>query len=145
MEQTKQAVPVKVYRSRQRLTIAAPMPGLEPQDILVTVDEQGMMLLYGKARGHLKGENKVLIDEWNPGPYHKSLHLPDSVDATMANMTYENGVLVVAFPLSQQLRPATVQLERLSSTEGKRFGNSGRPPRRSALPAHPTEPSASRR
>ncbi len=38
-EQAKiQHIPIKMYRSPERLVIAAPMPGSEPEDILVKVN-----------------------------------------------------------------------------------------------------------
>jgi HSP20 family protein len=40
-----QNLPVKVYRTHDHLTVAAPMPGLEPEDILVEVTENGQLIL----------------------------------------------------------------------------------------------------
>jgi HSP20 family molecular chaperone IbpA len=44
-----QRIPVNVYRSDERVTVAAPMPGMESQDIVVTLSQD------------------VIQDEWNPG------------------------------------------------------------------------------
>src|SRR2546426_5838632 len=60
-----QSLPVKVYRTHDHLTVAAPMPGLEPEDILVEVTEQGQLILHGDRRGSLKEVKEVLLDEWN--------------------------------------------------------------------------------
>lgn len=44
-EQAKiQQVPIKVYRTPDRLVIAAPMPGSEPEDILVKVTEDSVVI-----------------------------------------------------------------------------------------------------
>ena len=80
-----QEISVKMYRSPERLTIAAPMPGMEPENILVEVTDGGSLSLHGLLRGEQKGENEVLLDEWNPGPYHRRLDLPVAVDAELAN------------------------------------------------------------
>ena len=46
-EQAKlQQIPVKVYRTLDRLMAAAPMPGLQPEDILVEVKEGGHLILH---------------------------------------------------------------------------------------------------
>ena len=43
-EQVKQQhIPVKVYRTAERLMIAAPMAGLEPENILVEVTHDGRL------------------------------------------------------------------------------------------------------
>ncbi|MDQ6661225.1 MAG: hypothetical protein M3Z24_09705 [Chloroflexota bacterium] len=63
-EQAKfQQIPVKVYRSADRLMIAAPMPGMEPADITVEVTDSGDIILQGELRATLKGDKELLIDE----------------------------------------------------------------------------------
>jgi HSP20 family protein len=121
-----QEIPVKVYRSHDRVTVAAPMPGLEPQDIDVEVRDHELVL-HGDLRGTLKGDKDVLQDEWNPGPYHREVRLPSGVDGEMANLTYNNGVLVVVLPVTHETRPAHLTLEVMSPTRGRRFGNTGSP------------------
>jgi HSP20 family protein len=134
-----QEVPVKVYKSKERLTVAAPMPGLEPQDIQVWLDEQGELTLEGQLRGVLKGENEVLQDEWNAGDYHRMLRLEDSVDGSRGNATYNNGVLVVSLPLSASFSPGRLTLERLTPTQGRLAVTAGRhllPADQNALRTH---------
>ena len=120
-----QSLPVKVYRMHDHLTVAAPMPGLEPEDILVEVTEQGQLILHGDRRGSLKEVKEVLLDEWNVGPYHRELVLPEPVDGEHANITYGNGVLVVAFLLSQEMQPARITLEKTGTAHGEYRGNIG--------------------
>ena len=119
-----QQIPVKVYRTDERLTVAAPMPGLQPEDITVEVAE-GRLVLHGDLRGVLKDEKDVLADEWNPGPYHREVEVPAGVDGEQANVTYNNGVLVVVLPVTGQTRPAVLNLERIGQAQGQRIGHSG--------------------
>ena len=54
-EQLKQqSIPVKVYRTDGRLMIAAPMAGLEPENIAVEVTADGRLILHGDLRAMLK-------------------------------------------------------------------------------------------
>jgi len=54
-EQVKQQyIPVKVYRTAERLMIAAPMAGLEPENIVVEVTHDGRLILHGDQRAMLK-------------------------------------------------------------------------------------------
>jgi HSP20 family protein len=123
-----QEVPVKVYRTGDRLTVAAPMPGMEPEDIQVEVTDQGHVILQGQVRGLLKGVKELLIDEWTVGDYYRDVPLPDAVDGEAANVTYGNGVLVVDLPLSQWTRPAQLFMEKVGPGHGVRAGNAGHPP-----------------
>jgi HSP20 family protein len=52
----RQPVPVKLYRTPDRLMVAAPMPGLRPEDVTVEVTGDGRLLLQGRLRGVLKEE-----------------------------------------------------------------------------------------
>jgi HSP20 family protein len=128
-EAVTQEIPVKVYRSAERLTLAAPMPGVEPEDITVAITEDGLLVLDGDLRGVLKGDKDVLADEWTPGPYHREYRLPHPVDGAMANVTYGNGVVVVALPLSERTRPARLLPQHTALARGELFGNTGHPVR----------------
>ena len=121
-----QHIPVKVYRSADRLMVAAPTPGLQPEDILVKVTENNVLTIQGELRGILKDIKELLLDEWSVGGYYRELELPNTVDGEHANVTYGNGVLVVALPISQQTVPAILQLERVGTDHGERVGMAGR-------------------
>jgi HSP20 family protein len=120
-----QHVPIKVYRSADRLMIAAPLPGLEPEDINVRVDANSHLIIDGIIRGLLKDIKELLIDEWSVGSYHRELDLPNAVDAVHANITYGNGVLVVAFPISEQTLPASLTLQKTGAEHGEYVGHAG--------------------
>ena len=128
-EQVKQQhIPVKVYRTDERVMVAAPMAGLEPENIVVEVTDEGRLLLHGDLRGMLKEVKELLLDEWSVGVYHRELTLPVPVNAACANVTYGNGVLLVTLPISQQTVPARLVLKRITPTHGERKGNAGHPP-----------------
>jgi HSP20 family protein len=123
--QREQHIPLKVYRSDNRITVAAPMPGLEPEDITIEVTRSGLLTLRGQLRGLQKGVNEELVNEWDVGGYYREYQLPEGVDAPLANLTFANGVLVAAFPLSATLRPAKLTLHDVSRTEGQRIAHTG--------------------
>ena len=119
-------LPVKMYQSAERLTVAAPMPGLEPPDITVRVTAEGALELRGSRRGPRQDDMDMLLDEWSVGPYERTLALPCSVDGELADVTYGNGVLVVALPKAAQTRPATLHLEAIGLARGQRVGSHGK-------------------
>src|SRR5438132_12754581 len=121
----RQHIPVKVYRTDERLMVAAPMAGLEPENIVVEVTADGRLVLHGDVRGMLKEVKELLLDEWSVGVYHREFALPVPVNATCANVTYGNGVLMVALPISDQTSPARLTLERVTPTHGEHRGNAG--------------------
>jgi HSP20 family protein len=105
--------------------IAAPMAGLEPENILVEVTNDGRLILHGDQRAMLKEVKERLIDEWSVGVYHREVALPVPVNAACANVTYGNDVLMVALPISDQTSPARLTLARVTPTHGEHKGNTG--------------------
>jgi HSP20 family protein len=84
-----------------------------------------MLIMHGALRGLLKDVKELLIDEWSVGDYHRELGLPDIVDGEHANVTYGNGVLVVAMPISDEMIPGRLTLETIGPAHGEHVGNIG--------------------
>ncbi|GCE07926.1 Hsp20/alpha crystallin family protein [Dictyobacter aurantiacus] len=130
-EQVKQQpIPINMYSTNGRLMVTAPMPGLEPENITIHVTEDGHLILQGALRGLLKEHDgkQRFLDEWHAGAYAREVTLPLPVNAVCANVSYGNGVLTVTFPLSDQMAPAHLTLERVAPSRGQHQGNAGHPP-----------------
>ena len=119
-----QHLTVKLYRTPDLVTVAAPMPGLGPGDIAVVVTPDRRLVIVGRlcsddtdgSCGTLKQPDKeVLLDEWEVGPYRREIELPADVDGEAATVTYGNGILVVALPVAAATRPARLTLENVSA------------------------------
>lgn len=112
-----QPLPVKLYRALDRVTVAAPMPGLGPDDITAEVTPDAELIVEGRlvddlpGAGAFKSNKDVLLDEWAAGPYHRQIRLPAAVDGEAATVTYGNGVLVVALPVADTTRPARLTID----------------------------------
>ena len=92
-------LPLNVYRGSQRLMVATTAPGLEPQNIRIELEGRRLSI-RGALRGTGQERKQGYLREWTVGPYQRTVELPESVDASRANASYDNGVLVVIFPLS---------------------------------------------
>ena len=138
ISQPEQTVPVQLHRTQGRLVLAAPMPGLEPQDISVSI-RGDRVTIRGEYRGSLRDQPETVISEWTMGPYHREVSLPQPVSGELTNATYGNGVLVLAMPTLEpgvQEEDATeFRLEADTGTRGQRVGHIGS----EIEPAIPTE------
>ncbi|MBE0607843.1 MAG: Hsp20/alpha crystallin family protein [Dehalococcoidia bacterium] len=115
-----------MYRRGDRLTLAAALPGAEPEDIEIQITADGRLALRGRVRGQSENEDEILLDEWSSGPYERELELPVPVDAGLANVTYNNGVLVIVLPIAEKVRPGRLHMDRVGSAHGERIGSHGR-------------------
>jgi HSP20 family protein len=101
------------------------MPGIQPEDLLIRVTEKNSLILQGEIRGVLKDIKEVLADEWDAGGYYREVALPNAVDGVHANVTYGNGVVVVALPLSEKTAVADITVPKVSTDRGERVGHAG--------------------
>jgi HSP20 family protein len=122
-----QYMPIKMYRTHDRLTIAVPMPGIQPEDLLVKITDENTIVLQGEIRGALKDlrDKELLLDEWSVGGYYREILLPGPVDGVHANVTYGNGVLVVSLPLSEKTLVAELTVPKVGTDRGERAGHAG--------------------
>src|SRR5262249_472886 len=70
-----QRLHIRMYEPPSRVMIAAPMPGLEPRDIEVTVEPE-RVLMRGRERGPHQHDMKLLVAEWTIGDYVREVSLP---------------------------------------------------------------------
>jgi len=119
-------VPINMYQSVERLTVVTPMSGLEPTDVSVRVTADGRLELRGKRRGPRQDAMDLLVDEWSVGPYERIVSLPCAVDGRLANVTFGNGVLVIALPKAAQTHAADLSLEPIGHARGQHVGSHGR-------------------
>ena len=128
MEREAQAVPVRVYQSDEHVMLAAPMPGLEPDDISVDVCGAAVTI-RGQERGTGQHQRDLILAEWTIGPYYREVALPQPVDGSLTNATYGNGVLVLSMPklkAGQSGVGANFKLRPIEATRGERVGHAGK-------------------
>jgi HSP20 family protein len=126
-QQPQQMVPLQIHQSDDLIVLAAPMPGLEPQDISVVI-AGNKVTIQGQYRGSRQEDGELLVSEWTMGPYFREAVLPQPVNGPLANATYGNGVLVLAMPKLEQGSQGgytEFQLEVVAATRGQRIGHTG--------------------
>ena len=102
---------VNVYEDKDHLSIEAQLPGIDLNDIELSVKEQTL---------HLRGERKSESERTNDG-YHireaqygtfsRSFSLPSTVKPDEAKATYDKGVLTIMIPKQEKAKPRTIQIE----------------------------------
>ena len=92
------AIPLDVIEEDDNVVVRASLPGVNTDDIDVTV-ENDVLTIKGHSsveRDHKEGN--YLMKERRSGSFHRSLRLPDTIDADKATPHYDNGVLTVTLP-----------------------------------------------
>jgi len=127
MEHVAQTIPLRIYRAPDHVVLVAPMPGLEPQDISVTIADNFVSIM-GKERGPGQHNRELIVNEWRIGPYFREVSLDQPVNGALTNATYGNGVLVLSMPTMKDGKSdseAAFELTPVEATRGERIGHIG--------------------
>jgi HSP20 family protein len=112
------APPVDIYENDHELVIKAELPGIDPKDVEVRVENNTLFI---------KGERKF-EKETNEGNYHRversygsfsrSFTLPSTVNTENAQAEYKDGVLSLKLTKREEAKPKTIQIQ-VAGTEPK--------------------------
>jgi HSP20 family protein len=98
-----------VYETDTGYTIQCVLPGLDPQNVAVTVQDNVLTISGERARRGPEGARPV-FQEIGYGAFRRQFMLPAPVEAGRAEATYEGGLLNVTLPKAESARPKTIQV-----------------------------------
>ena len=105
------AIPLDVIRDEDEVVIRASVPGVDPKDIEVTVDD-GVLTIAGTTGSERdEAADGYVLRERRSGRFARSIRLPDYLDADRAESTYEHGVLSVKLPKSESARVKRLEIK----------------------------------
>lgn len=92
------------------LVLKAELPGMNREDIEVTV-ENSTLVLKGtkKFETEVKEENYRRVER-TYGTFHRSFTLPNTVDTAKVGADYKNGVLTVKLPFREEAKPRSISV-----------------------------------
>jgi len=102
-------IPVDAYRRGNEFKIHLDLPGVDPDSIELTVEND--VLSVWASRSWLPAEgDQVQITERAQGEVSRQLFLGQSLDRDHLTATCENGVLTITIPMAEQAKPRRVEV-----------------------------------
>jgi len=93
------------------LVVRAELPGLNREDIEVSVENSTLVLKGDKKLDtEVKEENYRRIER-SYGSFHRSFTLPNTVDPSRISAEFKNGVLTVKLPFREEAKPRTINVD----------------------------------
>ena len=106
---------IDLYQTAESVIVETPLPGLNPEDIELTV-EHDVLTIQGKAEHKSEVEEKDYYrHEVKRGSFFRSVDLPVQVQGDKANATYHNGILKVVIPSRSAQKLKKSRLERITN------------------------------
>ena len=87
-----------IAREGDNYIIQVSLPGVGPDNIDVTVEDNVLTIKGDTQSEHDNKEREYLIRERQVASFHRSLRLPDIVDTESINPSYKDGVLTITIP-----------------------------------------------
>ncbi len=100
---------VDIREDAERFVIAADVPGVDPEDIELTM-ENGVLTIKGERTLEAKdeGDNGYRRVERVYGSFYRRFTLPDTADAEAISANGRHGVLEVVIPKRAALQPKRI-------------------------------------
>jgi len=108
--QTTSVMPVDLYETDDAFVVRAFMPGLTPEDLEITVQQQ-VVMIHGQAKPENIEGWRPLLQERPAGAFTRTFSLPIPVDANRVEAEFTNGVLRLTLPKSDVARPHRIQVK----------------------------------
>lgn len=106
-------IPLDVYVTDHEAVILAAVPGVNPENIDITVN-QGTVTISGEVPNVAASEDAKdatwYVHELPSGKFRRSLSIPVEFDVTKAEATFAHGMLRLTLPKSERAKPRQIKI-----------------------------------
>lgn len=118
-ESAELAFPLDVYETEESLVVKAPLPGVRPEDVDISITDDILTI-----KGESKSEEEVKREDYHRrelrhGSFCRSVTLPTQVEHGKAEATFEQGILTVTLPKTAEAKPKTIKVKTRPVIVGK--------------------------
>lgn len=102
---------VDIAEDEKNVYLHAELPGIERENVKISVSEDRVLTLKGEKNRESKVEGKNYVrTERNYGNFTRSFALPDTIDVEKVEAKFENGVLNLTLPKTEPAKPKEVSI-----------------------------------
>lgn len=103
-------IPIDVARKGEEIIVKASMPGVNPDDIEVSVENNILTLKAESATEKELEDGGYLVRERAWAAFYRALSLPDTVDTAKIEPVYANGVLTITLPTAEDKKRKQIKV-----------------------------------
>jgi len=105
------APPVDIYENENDIVLKAELPGIDPKDVEVKVEDNTLYLKgERKFEKEVKDENYHRIER-SYGSFARSFSLPNSINAEKVKAEFKDGLLTLTLPKREEAKPKTIKID----------------------------------
>ena len=102
---------IDMYQTDNEIVVKAALPGIKADEVQINVSGE-VLTLKGETK-HMEEKNDKAwhIREQRWGAFERSIGLPTAVVADKAKAEFENGVLTITLPKSEEVKPKIINIK----------------------------------
>lgn len=97
-----------VIENDDNFTVKASIPGIDAENIDVTLDDNVLTVKGEIAEEETKEEEKYHLRERRHGSFSRSIRFPVLVDSDSVEASYHNGILTLAISKAEEMKPKRI-------------------------------------
>jgi HSP20 family protein len=110
---------VDVYEKDKNVIAEMNMPGIDPKDIQIEVEDSYLRISGSKKEEKEEKKKHYYSKEIRRGAFERIVQLPCPVQKTKVKAEYEDGVLKISLPKAVQAKTSRVKIQ-VKSKKGKK-------------------------
>jgi HSP20 family protein len=102
---------IDMYQTDNEVVVKAALPGIKPDEVQINVTDNILTI-----RGETKYEEETKQKSWHIrehrwGTFERSVMLPTGVMSDKAKADFDNGILTITLPKSEEMKPKTITVK----------------------------------
>ena len=102
---------IDMYETNNDVVVKAALPGLRADEVQINVSNDVLTI-----KGEMKHEEEKKDKSWHIrehrwGAFERSIRLPTGVIADKAKADFDNGILMITVPKSEEVKPKTITVK----------------------------------
>ena len=103
-------LPLDITSSEDAVTIEAALPGIDPNDVEITVHQDNLTIGVKEQAERETKEGERVYRELRRSVGSRTLTLPSGMDTDNATASFENGMLRLSIPRAEAAKPRQIQV-----------------------------------
>src|SRR6185295_1261015 len=101
------ALALDVHEDDQNYHVVTSLPGVKPDNINVSLHD-GVLTITGEIPEETRENTQTLMRERSYGKFSRSIRLPMAVDSNKVEASFDNGVLTLTLPKTEEAQPKQI-------------------------------------
>ena len=102
---------IDMYQTNNDVVVKAALPGIKADEVQINVNGDVLTLRGETKHEEEKNDRSWHIREQRWGEFERSVRLPTGVLSEKAKADFDNGILTITLPKSEEVKPRTITVK----------------------------------